>query len=162
MNPVSLLASYASQQESKFLNYESDQLKRLIIKKIESLRFNYGLLSASSGYYNLLEQEIYKDYSMGYMEEVGYRASTAVPFYFYDLNNDLQTSLKIYPVVADESGLRKFSNQKAFKKLEQLYENLPTSSAFHGVSFSNAILNADETKNSWRDQFINYIQYHAQ
>ena len=43
----------------------------------------------------------------------------------------------------------------------ELYENLPTSSAFHGVSFSNAILNAEEMKNSWRDQFINYIQYHA-
>jgi hypothetical protein len=98
---------------------------------------------------------------MGYTNEVGYRASTAVPFYFYDLNNELQTSLKIYPVVADETGLRKFSNQEAFKKLIDLYENLPTSSAFHGVSFSNSILHADEMKNSWRNQFINYLQYHA-
>jgi hypothetical protein len=108
-----------------------------------------------------LEQEIHQDYSMGYTEEVGYRASTAVPFYFYDLNNDLQTSLKIHPIVADEAGLRMFTNKKAFKKLEKLYENLPTRSAFHGVSFSNAILNDEETKNSWADQFIYYIQYHA-
>jgi hypothetical protein len=143
------------------LNYDRQQLKKLIIKKIDSIRFNYGLLTASLGYYNLLEQEIQKDYSMGYTDEVGYRASTAVPFYFYDLNNELQTSLKIHPVVADEAGLRKFSNQKAFKKLIELYENLPTSSAFHGVSFSNAILHAEEMKNNWRDQFINYLQYHA-
>lgn len=161
LNHVSLLASYASQLDSKSLNHECDQLKRLIIKKIDSVRFNYGLLSASSGYYNLLEQEIHQDYSMGYSEEVGYRASTAVPFYFYDLNNDLQTSLKIHPIVADEAGLRMFTNKKAFKKLEKLYENLPTRSAFHGVSFSNAILNDEETKNSWADQFIYYIQYHA-
>ena len=161
LNHVSLLASYASQLDSKSLNHECDQLKRLIIKKIDSVRFNYGLLTASSGYYNLLEQEIHQDYSMGYTEEVGYRASTAVPFYFYDLNNDLQTSLKIHPIVADEVGLRMFTNKKAFKKLKKLYENLPTRSAFHGVSFSNAILNDDETKNSWADQFINYIQYHA-
>ncbi|MDC0478787.1 hypothetical protein OAN35_01090 [Flavobacteriaceae bacterium] len=161
LNQVSLLASHAAQQESKSLNYERQQLKKLIIKKIDSVRFNYGLLTTSLGYYNLLEEEIQKDYSMGYSDEVGYRASTAVPFYFYDLNNELQTSLKIHPVVADEAGLRKFSNQNAFKKLMELYENLPTSSAFHGVSFSNAILNAEEMKNSWRDQFINYIQYHA-
>ena len=161
LNHVSLLASYASQLDSKSLNHECDQLKRLIIKKIDSVRFNYGLLSAFSGYYNLLEQEIHQDYSMGYTEEVGYRASTAVPFYFYDLNNDLQTSLKIHPIVADEAGLRMFTNKKAFKKLEKLYENLPTRSAFHGVSFSNAIVNDKETKNSWADQFINYIQYHA-
>ena len=161
LNQVSLLVSYASQEESKSLNRERDQLKKLIIKKIDSVRFNYGLLSASSGYYNLLEQEIQKDYSMGYTEEIGYRASTAVPFYFYDLNNDLQTSLKIHPVVAEESGLRRFSNRKAFKRLEELYKNLPTRSAFHGVSFSNAVLNSGVMKNNWRDQFINYLEFHA-
>ena len=161
LNNVSLLASYAAQQQSKYLNRESQQLKKLIIKKIDSIRFNYGLLTASSSYYHLLEQEIQNDFSMGYKEEIGYRASTAVPFYFYDLNNDLQTSLKIHPVVADESGLMKISSQKAFKKLIELYENLPTSSALHAVSFSNAIFNVDRLKNSWRDQFINYIQYHA-
>ncbi len=161
LNQVSLLASYASQQRSKFLNPECDQLKRLIFKEIDSVRFNYGLLSASSGYYNLLDKEIQKDYSMGYKEEIGYRASTAVPFYFYDLTNDLQTSLKIYPVVADESGFRKLSNQMGFEKLKELYGKLPTSSAFHGVSFSNAILNSEDLKNSWRNQFINYLKYHA-
>ena len=161
LNQVSLLASYSSQEESKSLNRERDQLKKLIIKKIDSVRFNYGLLSASSGYYNLLEHEIQKDYSMGYTEEIGYRASTAVPFYFYDLNNDLQTSLKIHPVVAEESGLRRFSNRKAFKRLEELYKNLPTRSAFHGVSFSNAVLNSGVMKNNWRDQFINYLEFHA-
>ena len=161
LNQVSLLASYTSQEESKSLIRERDQLKKLIIKKIDSVRFNYGLLSASSGYYNLLEHEIQKDYSMGYTEEIGYRASTAVPFYFYDLNNDLQTSLKIHPVVAEESGLRRFSNRKAFKRLEELYKNLPTRSAFHGVSFSNAVLNSGVIKNNWRDQFINYLEFHA-
>ena len=135
-NAVSLLVSYAAQQESKTFYTESDHLKKLIIKKIEAVRFNYGLLNASSGYTHLLEHEIHEDYSMGYVNELGYRASTAVPFYFYDLNNDLQTSLKLYPVVADEAGLRKFSGRKAFEKLEQLYENLPTRSAYQGVSFS--------------------------
>ncbi len=162
LNMVSLLASYASQNEPRTLFEECAQLKKLILNKLNSVRFNYGLLSASSGYYTLLEQEIQMDYSMGYKEDLGYRASTAVPFYFYDLNNDIQTQLKIYPIVADEQGLRKFSAQKAFEKLEELYENLPTQSAFHGVSFSNTILNASEMNNSWRDQFINYLRYHAQ
>ena len=162
LNTVSLLASYASQKEPKILFEECRQLKKLILSKVDSVRFNYGLLSASSSYYTLLDQEIQMDFSMGYIEEVGYRASTAVPFYFYDLNNDIQTPLKIHPIVAEEKGLRKFSTQKAFKKLEELYENLPTRSAFHGVSFSNGILNASEVKNSWRDQFINYLRYHDQ
>lgn len=160
-NNVSLLASYEAQEEIKTLNRECSHLKKLILKKIDSIRFNYGLLTTSSAYYSLLEQEIQKDYSMGYIGELGYRASTAVPFYFYDLSNDLQTSLKIYPIVADEEGLRKFSNQKAFKKLEEFYENLPTRTALHGVSFSNTILNDKEMKNTFRNEFINYLRYHA-
>ena len=162
LNQVSLLASYTSQRDSQSLNHECNQLKRLINKKINIVRFNYGLLSASVSYFNLLEQEIHEDYSMGYKEEVGYRASTSVPYNFYDLKNDLQTSLKIHPVVADEAGLRMFSKQKAFKKLEKIYENLPTRTAFHGVSFSNAILNSEVTENSWSYQFIKYLRFHDQ
>ena len=126
------------------VNRECQQLKKLIIKKIDSIRFNYGLLTASSSYYQPFGARNSKMISVwAIQEEIGYRASTAVPFYFYDLNNDLQTSLKIHPVVADESGLMKISSQKAFKKLIELYENLPTSSALHAVSFSNAIFNVD-------------------
>ena len=98
---------------------------------------------------------------MGYNDVIGYRASTAVPFYFYDLNNDLQTSLKINPVVATEEAMRKFSDHRAFKKLEEMYEGLSTRSSFHIISVSNSILTKDNMKNSWRDQFLNYLLYHA-
>ena len=161
LNSVSLLASYVSQIQTKILSKGCYQFKKLIHKKVDEVRFNYGLLCAASDYYKLLEQEIKMDYSMGYKDEVRYRASTAIPFYFYDLKNDIQTPLRIYPVVAEDQGLSKFSTQKAFKKLEDLYQNLPTRSAFHSVSFSNAILNPREMKNLWRDQFINYLRYHA-
>jgi len=97
---------------------------------------------------------------MGYLEEVGYRASTAVPFYFYDLNNDLQTSLKLFPMVAHEKGLRKFSPINAFKKLQEFYDNLPTASGFHGVSFTNTLFNSEDPENAWEPSFIKYIRYH--
>ena len=159
-NEVSLLASYAAQREAKTFVEERANLKKLIIKKIDSVRFHYGLLSASWGYNSLLDQEIHEDYSMGYLEEVGYRASTAVPFYFYDLNNDLQTSLKLFPMVAHEKGLRKFSPINAFKKLQEFYDNLPTASGFHGVSFTNTLLNSEDPENAWEPSFIKYIRYH--
>ena len=84
------------------LKSRTSTTQKLIIKKIDSVRFNYGLLTASASYYNLLEQEILKDYSMGYTEGNWLSSLHSGTFYFYDLNNDLQTSLKIHPVVADE------------------------------------------------------------
>lgn len=160
-NSVSLLVSYAAQNESTILSQERKSLKKLIHQPIDRVRFNYGLLSSAKSYFGLLDQELEGDYSMGYNEEIGYRASTAVPFYFYDLNNDLQTSLRIHPVVATEKGLRKFSDKKAFKKLEEIYEGLTTRTAMHIISVSNAVLTANQMKNNWRDQFINYLRHHA-
>ena len=118
-------------------------------------------MSSAKSYYGLISQELEHDFSMGYNDEIGYRASTAVPFYFYDLNNDLQTSIKINPIVATEEGLRKFSDQKAFKKLEKIYDGLATRSSIHIISISNSILTVEKIKNSWRDQFLNYLSYHA-
>lgn len=161
-NKVSLLVSYEAQNDPSILAKERKTLKNLIHQKILSVRFNYGLFSSAKAYYVLISEELEEDYSMGYNDEIGYRASTAVPFYFYDLNNDLQTSLKINPVVATEEGLRKFSDHKAFKKLEEMYEGLCTRSSVHIISVSNSILTSDKMKNSWRDQFSNYLRYHAQ
>lgn len=155
------MVSYAAQNESTILSQERKSLKKLIHQPIDRVRFNYGLLSSAKSYFGLLDQELEGDYSMGYNEEIGYRASTAVPFYFYDLNNDLQTSLRIHPVVATEKGLRKFSDKKAFKKLEEIYEGLTTRTAMHIISVSNAVLTANQMKNNWRDQFINYLRHHA-
>ena len=120
-----------------------------------------GYCRLQKSYYGLISQELENDFSMGYNDEIGYRASTAVPFYFYDLNNDLQTSIKINPIVATEEGLRKFSDQKAFKKLEKIYDGLATRSSIHIISISNSILTVEKIKNSWRDQFLNYLSYHA-
>ncbi|MEC8546862.1 MAG: hypothetical protein VXY19_00910 [Bacteroidota bacterium] len=160
-NNVSLLASYAAQNDTSILVNEIKNLKKLINRPISSVRFNYGLLSSAKSYYGLISQELEHDFSMGYNDEIGYRASTAVPFYFYDLNNDLQTSIKINPIVATEEGLRKFSDQKAFKKLEKIYDGLATRSSIHIISISNSILTVEKIKNSWRDQFLNYLSYHA-
>ena len=161
-NKVSLLVSYDAQNDPSNLSNERKILKKLIHQKILSVRFNYGLFSSAKAYYVLINEELEEDYSMGYNDVIGYRASTAVPFYFYDLNNDLQTSLKINPVVATEEGIRKFSDHKAFKKLEEMYEVLCTRSSVHIISVSNSILTTDKMKNSWRNQFLNYLVYHAQ
>ena len=55
-----------------------------------------------------------------------------------------------------------YTDHKAFKKLEEMYEVLGTRSSVHIISVSNSILTIGKMKNSWRNQFLNYLLYHAQ
>jgi hypothetical protein len=57
----------------------------------------YSKISTPGHYKRLVDLEKLEDYSMGYENMPGFRASTCHPFYFYDLDYEVQTPLLIYP-----------------------------------------------------------------
>ena len=159
--PVSVLLSHHSQQGAEELAYELNNVKQLIHRPILRARFHRGIGTLAEGYAKLLEQEVHHDLSMGYEEEIGYRASTAVPFYYYDLENEYQTPLLLHPIVATEKGLRMLTSKGAFDKLEKLLEAHPTRTGKQRVAFSNTIWQDEESNQSWRQRFLNYLERHA-
>ena len=159
--PVSVLLSHHSQQGAEELAYELNNVKQLIHRPILRARFHRGIGTLAEGYAKLLEQEVHHDLSMGYEEEIGYRASTAVPFYYYDLENEYQTPLLLHPIVATEKGLRMLTSEGAFDKLEKLLEAHPTPTGKQRVAFSNTIWQDEERNQSWRQRFLNYLERHA-
>lgn len=159
--PVSVLLSHHVQQGAEELAYELNNVKQLIHRPILRARFHRGIGTLAEGYAKLLEQEVHHDLSMGYEEEIGYRASTAVPFYYYDLENEYQTPLLLHPIVATEKGLRMLTSKGAFDKLEKLLEAHPTPTGKQRVAFSNTIWQDEESNQSWRQRFLNYLERHA-
>jgi hypothetical protein len=56
---------------------------------------------------------------MGYPDHVGFRAGTCTSFYFYNLNFELKTPLKIIPFAFMDVTLKnymKLTNEKAYEK----------------------------------------------
>ena len=47
---------------------------------------------------------------MGYAKHYGFRASTCTPFYFYDLDYEIQTPLKVFPFAVMDGTLRDYLN----------------------------------------------------
>lgn len=158
---TSLLVSHHTQLDFNNFNSERQNLEKLIHRPIHSIRLHRGLIRMATTYPKLIRQEITKDFSMGYPHTIGYRASTAVPFYFYDLQNEYQTPLLIHPVVASESALRKYTSQQAFAYLERLYKVLPTVTAVFYVSFTNAIWQKESNNKTWRKHFFKYLEADA-
>ena len=111
-------------------------------------------------YRNVLGMEEMADFSLGYHDKIGYRASTAVPFRFYDLENEVETALVLYAVVATEDALRKLDAHSAFQKLKQLQNQIPTPTGVHVFSVSNAIFSPNNNNKSWKQAYKNYILSH--
>ena len=53
------------------------------------------------------------------------------------------------------------TSKGAFDKLEKLLEAHPTPTGKQRVAFSNAIWQDEESNQSWRQRFLNYLERHA-
>lgn len=153
----SLLISTEARRKARIFKTELERFEKIIHRNTKFLRFNSGLTSVFDSYRNVLGMEDMEDYSLGYHDKIGYRASTAVPFRFYDLENEVETGLVLYAVVAGEEALRKIDAHSAFHKLKQLKDEIPTPTGVHVFSVSNAIFSSNNKNKSWKQAYKNYI-----
>lgn len=95
---VGLLASALSSKENVVLKVEKNRLESIVNRPLQIAKFSKNKFTIPQSYRNLLEQEVIQDCSMGYPEELGFRAGTCRPFLFYDLDYEMQTPLLLMPV----------------------------------------------------------------
>jgi peptidoglycan/xylan/chitin deacetylase (PgdA/CDA1 family) len=105
---VGLHPSYFSMQNAPLLKKEKERLESITNTPVKRSRQHYLRFSLPDTYQNLIDLEIEEDYSMGYASNVGFRASTCTPFYFYDLDFEIQTPLKIFPFALMDTTLNDY------------------------------------------------------
>ncbi len=105
---VGLHPSYFTMKDSKMLKKEKERLESITNIPTTKSRQHFLRFSLPETYQNLIDLEIYEDYSMGYASNVGFRASTCTPFYFYDLDFEIQTPLKVYPFALMDTTLNDY------------------------------------------------------
>ena len=94
---IGLHPSYISNQFLEKVAMEQERLATITNQKIIRSRQHFLKLSISKTYQNLIQNNILEDYTMGYATQVGFRASIATPYFWYDLENEKATNLKIFP-----------------------------------------------------------------
>lgn len=94
---IGLHPSYASNKTLEKVKIEQERLATITNQKITRSRQHFLKLSIPETYQNLIKNDIKKDYTMGYATQVGFRASIATPYFWYDLANETATDLKIFP-----------------------------------------------------------------
>jgi hypothetical protein len=88
---------YTFYAEKPSIEKEGKRFEHLVNRPLEKTMSAYSKIAMPGHYKRLVEIERIEDYSMGYETMPGFRAGTSHPFYFYDLDFEVQTPLLVYP-----------------------------------------------------------------
>ncbi|GAA4805813.1 polysaccharide deacetylase family protein [Litoribaculum gwangyangense] len=140
---VGLKASYFALEDINILKKEKLRMESILNTSLKASRQSFSKLNLPESYRNLVELEILEDYTMGYVDHVGFRAGTCTPFLFYDLDYEVQTPLKITSYhIMDNALLKNQSLLDKKKFLNNIIEEVKKVNGefvpvFHNYTFSN-------------------------
>ena len=140
---VGLKASFLSLTSYDTLKREKERMESVINSSLIASRNSYSKISLPESYRNLVELEIQEDYTMGFVNHIGFRAGTCTPFLFYDLDYEVQTPLKVYSYNLLDYALLKTNSLLDEKKvLNETIEVIKKVNGtfipvFHNYTFSN-------------------------
>ncbi len=158
---LGLHPSYYTKDNFEKLKKEKIKLEQVINTPITRSRQHYLRLALPSTYQNLTEIGIEEEFSMGYATEVGFRASTCTPFYFYDLDFEIQTPLKIFPFAYMDATLNDYKKLKpkhAKRQILELYEEVKAVNGTFISLMHNESLSENERWSGWRNMFLEAIR----
>lgn len=148
--------SYSACVDSSLTISETGRLKTILGKDITSSRFHYLRIQMPQSYRNILDAGISEDYSMGYPDEPGFRAGISGPFMFYDLAEDRETKLKIYPFQVMDVTLFRYKNLGPEDSksiiLDLVKKTRKAGGTFVSIWHNTSLCN-DERWKGWRDLF---------
>ncbi|WP_400080949.1 polysaccharide deacetylase family protein [Winogradskyella sp. R77965] len=140
---VGIKASYFALDDISILKKEKLKMEAIINTDLMAVRHSFSKLNLPTSYRNLVELEINQDFTMGYIDTLGFRAGTCTPFQFYDLDYEVQTPLQVNPYHCLDFALLKY--QSELDKTEHLQKlinevkavNGTFTPVFHNYTFSD-------------------------
>jgi len=150
---IGIHPSYASNTETKKISQELLALEQITKKKVDSSRQHFLKLHLPHTYLQLIKAGINHDYSMGYVTQVGFRAGTCTSFFWYDLQLEKQSHLKIHPFVVMDVTLQQYlglTPRAAIGKIEELISSVKlVNGTFSSLWHNEAISETGRWKN-WK------------
>jgi hypothetical protein len=152
--------SWLSGNEKNALEKEKTELENIIGQNIYSSRQHFIRFTLPETYRSLINAGIREDYSMGYGSINGFRASVALPFYWYDLPNEVATELLIFPFCfmdANSFYEQKNTPSKALEELLDYYRILKQTGGLFISIWHNPFFGTDPLFKGWREVYEKFI-----
>ena len=159
---VGLHPSYGARTSFLQLEKEVFRLSPILKKEITQSRQHFLQLQFPDTYRNLIDLDILNDYTMGYASHYGFRSGMCTPYYFYDLDLEIETSLTIHPFAVMDSTLQFYMGVKPEKALGHFKMMVDEVKKVNGTFISiwhNDSLNDKGIWKGWRSVFEKLIEY---
>lgn len=141
--PFGQLFSYFTLKNTTKMIKEKNRFENVVIRPVIKSRQHFNRMELPKTYQTLIDNDIREEYTMGYHTHLGFRAGTCSPYYFFDLEYEIQTPLKIFPFcITDELlylGLN-FSPHDAEQKINELFKQVKSVNGTFITTFHSAIL----------------------
>jgi len=122
-SPVGIHPGYETSSNIDNLSTQISIYHSLVNAKPTLSRQHYLRLRLPITYRLLIRAGIKDEYSMGYADDIGYRAGTSRPFLWYDLESESATTLTLYPFAVMDVTLVKYlglSPRDAFTQVKKI------------------------------------------
>lgn len=160
---IGIHPSFYSSEKLQKIRGEKKTLESFVGGSVTKSRQHYLRFSVPETYRHLVHHGIKEDYSMAFAEMPGFRAGTCTPFFFFDVEKDEATSLKIYSSPIMESIFRDdiiIPVEEALPYFIRTFEEVAIVGGFFIPIWHNDTLAANNKKNfRWlHQQILQYIR----
>lgn len=153
--------SYTSFLDKKRIAFETTQLHQITGTDITRARMHFLRYRLPETYRFLIEAGIRHDYTTASPDKIGFRHGMAIPFPWFDCEQNVKTSLWLHPTMAMDRTLQNLYKTRE-EALAGVKKIIDTTAAFSGefviLLHNNALSEWKEWK-GWRTVFEETIRY---
>lgn len=159
---VGIHPSFGSNYKPSKLHVEVARLERITKRDVFRSRQHFLKLHLPDTYRNLIEEDIHEDYTMGYASKLGFRAGAAFPYPFYDLDEEVELKLKVYPFMVMDATLKyylKMDGEEALSAIKEIIDEVKAVNGFFVSLWHNESLGDAKEWEGWREIFEKMNDY---
>ena len=153
---VGIHPSYTTSEQPQKITLEKQWMEDVLGVPVTQSRQHYIRLRFPDTYRQLIAAGITDDWSMGFPDAVGFRAGTSQAFYWYDLEREEETKLRIHPFCFMDTTARDYLGWNAVEAgaaLEKLTLELESLGGRLVTIFHNFSLGSAGDWEGWRELY---------
>ena len=149
----------ASANVSKLLS-ERKKLYKITKSQVTMNCFYRFQFKTPVAYRNLLRASFKDDYSMAYLDKIGFRASTCTPFRYYDFEKEDYYKLTIHPIAFSDDVLRslKYNREEIYSAMMQMAAEVRQVNGEFVCIYHNDVLSDSGRWHRWYSMYESAIR----